>query len=178
MGLTIIAVLVSSFFLPDWLERETSIESRMALARYAVQILALRPVLGVGPAQYRSYAAVYHPVEWRTVQSGLLGPHNYWLSSLVNTGLVGMAALVWLLWKVIRYSVSLYHRFPDGFSRALALSVPASTVGFFISAAGGHMGFLPPGDPSWFGWILPWWILLGLLVARAGLSAEHEQDGA
>jgi O-antigen ligase len=149
---------------PLWVA-ETSLRPRLTLAGYAWQIFADHPLLGVGPTHYRSYVLIYYPLDWRTVTSGLLLPHNIWLYFLATTGIVGLIGIVWLIQAVVASSLGLYKKASDGFSKALALGVLGSLAGVFVNGLGGHFAFLPTYDLSHF-YMVPMWILMGLMVSR------------
>jgi hypothetical protein len=168
--MALLAALVGVWFIKPLWDIETSVSSRIELAKYGWQVFKSRPLLGIGPTHYRSYILLYYPYQWRSVKTGYLLPHNYWIYHFVNTGIVGIVGVAWFIIMTLRESLSLLRKVEDGFSRALCVSVPASLVALFISGLGGHRTFLPTYGLETFAWGLPIWILLGLMISRSQIE--------
>ncbi|MCL6106485.1 MAG: O-antigen ligase family protein [Actinobacteria bacterium] len=78
---------------------------RSALWRAAIDIWRSHPVLGIGPDQFRqNYAGYIHVTPDDRIRT-----HNIFLEALVNTGLIGLLAMIyllgaaaWVLFRLIR----------------------------------------------------------------------------
>ncbi len=75
---------------------------RSALWRAAIDIWRNHPVLGIGPDQFRqNYAGYIHVTPDDRIRT-----HNIFLEALVNTGLIGLLAMIYLLgaaaWVLLR----------------------------------------------------------------------------
>jgi O-antigen ligase len=171
----IFVVLGVAFIKPLW-DVEGSILSRLELARLAWSIFKEYPVLGIGPTHYRSYAILYHrALGWHTVESGMLLPHDRWLYFLANMGVVGLLGIIWVVGSILWGAVSDYRRTQDAFSKVLTVSALASVAGVLVQSAGGHMAFLPDYQMSSF-YMVPVWILMGLMVARRQGTIKEQDD--
>jgi hypothetical protein len=95
----------------------------------------------------------------------MLLPHDVWLYFLANVGVVGLAGLLWVVSSVLLKAFVAYRQAVSPFSRTLAISALAATVGIVIQSAGGHMAFWPDYGLSSF-YMVPYWILVGLAAAR------------
>ena len=164
-----LVILGVAFIRPLW-DIEVSISGRLTLASLAWSIFKEYPILGIGPTHYRSYAIVYHrPLGLHTVESGMLLPHDVWLYFLANMGVVGLLGILWVVGSMLRRAFSDYRRTQDAFSKVLTASSLACVAGVLVQSAGGHMGFLPDYGLASF-YMVPVWILMGLMVAREKLE--------
>jgi hypothetical protein len=130
-----LAMLAIPFVLPEAVEvRATSVvtnapdpvtgyrpyETRVrALQQRVPEVLEQRPLLGFGLA---------------AVPPGFLD--NQYLLTLYYTGLVGLAAFLWLLISVLRTSYLSYHQL-TGDPRGLALALLAATIGLSLAGLAG-----------------------------------------
>ena len=74
-----------------------SIKSRLVIWQSAWEILKDHPLIGIGPGMFQKYYLDYQPrfepyPEWAVPQ-----PHNIFLAFWLQTGLLGLIGLVWLL---------------------------------------------------------------------------------
>jgi hypothetical protein len=173
--LIVFVILGVAFIRPLW-NVEASVSSRLELARLAWSMFLQHPILGIGPTHYRSYAILYHPGWWKTVESGMLLPHDVWLYFLANVGVVGFLGVLWVVGAMLRGPFSAYRRAENAFSRSLAVSALVCVAGVLVQSAGGHMGFLPDYGLASF-YMVPVWILMGLMAARAQEIINEGQDG-
>lgn len=147
---------------------DPSVPARLMLAKLALTMFRDHPLLGIGPTHYRSYALLYHhgvSYGWDKVENGMLLPHNIWLYFLANTGIVGLAGMLWLVAAIAWSSLSAHRRATEPLTRALAAGTLACIVAVLVQSIGGHAGLLP--EYNTLGpYVLPVWILMGLLAAR------------
>lgn len=69
---------------------------RLAIWRLAARMIAARPLLGVGPDNFR---LLYGQYAGLTRSDPRIHTNNLYLEFLVGGGLIGAAALLWLLWR-------------------------------------------------------------------------------
>ncbi len=71
-----------------------SLEIRIQQWKETKELLKTRPVLGAGLAGYQTRVAPFHEKDYIEI---FLYPHNIFLNFWVETGLLGLVAVVWLL---------------------------------------------------------------------------------
>jgi len=105
---------------------DSSAQTRLVLWEDAIDLFKRNPVTGTGFDTYEFM--------------GRVGPyrdtHNYYIKMLAETGLIGMALYLILLWKLFRSGSSLYYATEDPFWQAvglgfLALVSSAIALNFF-----------------------------------------------
>ena len=143
---------------------------RLGIWEQSLSLVSLHPMLGMGPAGYSVYNVSYFPRDARST-------HNNYFDVLAQTGIVGLAAFVWLLAAFIRTGVATRRELLDrpGFELAFASAALAGSCGVVVS--------MMLGD-----WVLPFaynqtitgfdnaaftWIMLGAMV-----SLHLQQAGA
>ena len=90
------------------------------------------PVVGVGPGQVKHVYPSYAAAEVMNKYRGHL--HSSPIQILVERGIVGFAAWVWLFAAFFLYARGVARRVPeDGQASALVAGVTAATVGFLVS---------------------------------------------
>jgi O-antigen ligase len=82
-----------------------SLSSRLVIWQSAWQIIKDHPLIGIGPGMFQKYYLDYQPKfkpypEWAVPQ-----PHNLFLAFWLQTGLLGLVGLIWLL--VVFFSKSI-----------------------------------------------------------------------
>lgn len=82
----------------------TSAGYRMEFYRNTLQLVRQNPVFGTGTG---SFASEYAALVAGTGQQPSRNPHNEFLLITVQTGMVGLAAFVWLLWQQWRLAPQL-----------------------------------------------------------------------
>jgi putative inorganic carbon (HCO3(-)) transporter len=75
----------------------SSLESRLMVWRVAIETIKDHPLIGIGPGMFQEYYLDYQPkfkpyLEWAVPQ-----PHNLFLAFWLQTGLLGLIGLIWLL---------------------------------------------------------------------------------
>lgn len=103
---------------PDYMQADTAVQNRIELWSTALRAVVARPVLGIGPDNF----AVYYPAH-RPEASALSGEpqnstHDLWLYVATSAGLVGVAALVFL---IVALAIRAYQLAGRGNDAALAL---------------------------------------------------------
>jgi hypothetical protein len=88
--------------------------------------------------------------------------------TLVETGVVGLAALLWLLAMVLRMARRAYRGLKDPEERGLALGFLAGTVGLMVHAIGSNTFIIVRI-------MEPFWLFAGLLVILPMLPAVEER---
>ena len=157
-----IGTLKESFFPPGGLiaSQKTSPESEVSAGRIAdigptLEEFASRPLLGQGFGT--------RIVEGERRNARILD--DQWLATLLETGIIGAATLVWLFLRAIR-QLALVAR-EDGSSRGWLCAALAASIG---SYAGGMFVF------DAFSFIQVTFILFILLAFAAVVVAQEEQD--
>ncbi len=163
---------LSTFEIPEapstFFDREPAPMStpRRLLWRASLEAWKDNPILGLGPDQFRKRYVEYIPgVEL----DPRLGAHNIFLDAMANTGLVGLAALIYLLASVILLLVKLARE------RTGACDVRLISLGLLISmiAYVGH-GMLE--YPLWqTGVMLMWFILMGVASILQDEAASNRE---
>ncbi len=146
------------------------ITDRVAVAQIAFRMAKDRPLFGFGLGRYHLHAPHYlgrigslaKPPEYAVVAV----QHNLFLGTLVDTGLIGVVALLWLFWIIWRYSLWLYRIVPnDGFfSQSFVVFFWAVFAAYIVAAM----------------FILPWYFLIYNVqfYALAGIMAGmYERRG-
>jgi O-antigen ligase len=103
------------------------ITDRVALAQVAFRMAAVRPIFGFGLGRFGLHSprflgkigSMVKPTQYLTAHV----QHNLLLSTLVDTGLIGVLALLFLFWIMWRYSLWLYRLLPEEgfFSKAFVV---------------------------------------------------------
>ena len=111
---------------------DPSTSARLLSVEDALKGWIRRPILGYGVTGFRFMDAQY-------------------ARTLVETGVVGMAAFVWLMWSVIRSARAAFKRLDDPEERGLVLGFMAGTVGLLVHAIGSNTFIIVRiMEPFWF----------------------------
>ena len=100
---------------------QTSAGYRLEYYRNTLALIGRNPVFGTGTG---SFPAAYAELVQGTGRDPARNPHNQFLLIAVQTGLVGLGALLWLLWQQWRLAPQL----PTPLERGLAQGFVAMTV--------------------------------------------------
>lgn len=137
---------------------DTAVRGRASENLAAVQMFVDHPLLGVGagnyPARYQEYS---QQIGLDTRAEGR-APHNLYLEALAETGLVGTAVFLWVLWLALRgaWRARTVLRGPD---RLLAEGAFLGICGYLTAGF-----FLHGAYPRYL------WIVVGVGVAAGGLA--------
>lgn len=144
-------------------------QMRVLIWRDSVRMIKASPALGVGPGQYRVSLPAYadHDAWRRLVGEARLEPrraHNEYLHVTAETGLLGGAAMVWLLgslmWLGARYLKSLPRSGPDGHThpvRAMTAGILCGLIATLLHACVSFNLHDPVAS-------LHFWLLAGAMV--------------
>lgn len=116
------------------------------------QVFPLSPILGLGPANYYHYTPLY-PILGYAVQ---FNSHNNYIDILLQTGLVGMAAFLWLVVAIGRRGWQIQSTLNHGFRKAYVMASLAALLGMLVSMAFGD-------------WVLPFVYNIGISGLRSSL---------
>jgi len=152
---------------PSLLSRATSIADprqgsaavRVALWRSAGRMIRARPLLGWGPASFRTLLPAFAPGPLPEDQRSNLSSHSLPLDLGMESGLLGLAAFVWLVaaaWRAAR-RVPAEHEL-----RPVASGALGGMVAFLVT----HLFGFPMTSTE-----APFWACLGL-AAAAGQAGE------
>jgi O-antigen ligase len=140
---------------------------RAQLAADALWIWQQHPVFGVGPGNSWPYMHKYSAIDT---------PHSQYLNILLETGITGLLALLFILFGCFRIGWRLYWRAPTPFMEMFTLG----WLGYFAGMSlGGFTGdFIlhsvrNSGLDLFTGFYLQW-VMLGVLVALNRLSDAHD----
>jgi len=140
-----------------------SYETRTAAIKAMIPVLSANPVLGLGPANYYHYTALF-PIEGWYVK---YNSHNNYLDLIGQTGLLGLVFFLWFAWAVLKTGWNLRSKVMRGFEHAYAFSLLAGLVATLVAGALGDW-IIPfiynAGFPGFRTSVLPW-IFMGGLVA-------------
>jgi O-antigen ligase len=129
----------------------TALEVRWQLARTSFRMLAAAPVFGVGIGRYYSRSGEFSSPELLKVFPPAIheNAHNNFLQVLAELGMVGLAAVIWLLFLAFRSSVRLVRADPhDPLRWGVVIGLLASVVSWL----GGHP--LLVDEPAFLFWVL------------------------
>lgn len=149
-----------------------SYQTRLAALQSLLPILSANPLLGLGPANYYEYTALYPIMGWYVH----FNSHNNYLDIVAQTGFVGLTCFLWFAGALALIAFRLLPRAAGGFERAYVHSVLAGLAATLAAAALGD--WLIPfvynaGFPGFRTSILPW-VFLGGLVALE----QHRRQSA
>jgi hypothetical protein len=132
--------------------------SRSALWRAAVALWRERPLLGIGPDNFRRrYEAVLSPTpDGQSYTDNRIHANSLYFETLADLGLAGIAALAFLAFALVRLVRTHYAT-----GSLLGLGASAAVAAFFVHGA--------------FDYFLEFTPLLGLFWLLLGLTAAAEQ---
>lgn len=135
-------------------DNQYSLDTRLEAWRIILEIVKVNPILGLGPANYYWYTPLF-PILGYSVS---FNSHNNYVDIIAQTGLLGLALLLWFFWRVGRLGWQLRTRAASGFAH-----------GYVCGALGGLAGTLAAamlGD-----WVLPFVYNVGITGFRASVLA-------
>lgn len=148
---------------------DPNVEKRLIYSEAALRMIQERPLIGYGPG-YGIFMRLYQD-KFKEIDTGefATAPHNYYLSLTISTGIIGLLAFIWLMFRVfkltrkeIRYSESL-------FSVCFGQALLAGLAGFLLGSLA--------DDPLLNKRIsFIFWLLIGLLAASG--TAEKKRRPA
>jgi putative inorganic carbon (hco3(-)) transporter len=97
---------------------DNSAAMRLELWDDAINLFVANPITGWGYNTYHFMGRI----------GSLRDTHNFYVLTLVETGLIGLIIILAILWKFFRMSWSLYKRAEDSLMKAFGLGMTACTV--------------------------------------------------
>jgi O-antigen ligase len=126
---------------------DPSTSARLLSLRQALEGWTERPILGWGVTGFGFMDAQYARV-------------------LVETGVIGFAVFLWLLWSVLHATRRAHARLVDPLDRGLAMGFIAGTVGLLAHAIGSNTFTI-------IRIMEPFWLFAGIVVMLPVLAAEE-----
>jgi O-antigen ligase len=129
----VVALFVFCLSIPNPISRRLSADdngsmhSRVPLMHLSWSMIAAHPVLGVGANNFAAVMAGYEGSEFR--HEWIYTVHNQLLLVCSETGIIGLAAYLWIYFSITRKAWSLW-KTRDVFFAPLGLGVMAGTWGF------------------------------------------------
>lgn len=147
-----------------------SLMTRLDAWTILLKIIAINPILGVGPANYYFYTPLF-PIRGYSVQ---FNSHNNYIDLLAQTGVIGCGLFIWFLVEIYRLGMRLLSRVPDGFQRAFVYGVIGGTVGTAVAGMFGDwvIPFVYNVGFAGFRASLFGWFFMGGLVALERINSE------
>ncbi len=136
---------------------DPSTSARLISAQQALEAWARRPILGYGVTGFGFLDAQY----FRT---------------LVETGVVGLAVFVWLVWSTFRSGVASFRTLANPEERGLALGFVAGLLGLLVHAIGANTFIIVRVmEPFWFFAAVV--VALPLLAAQESAAPQRTRAG-
>lgn len=142
----IIFVLIAPFIAPksvkDWVKqvdynpiRFMCNDDRIAIYRNSLNMIRHHPIIGVGANTFmKNYKTYKENPEYRNVvTSDTLYAHNNFLHLAGETGFIGLAIFIWLLYKLFRESWNIFSSLNDEYLKLVALSLISCLASFLIN---------------------------------------------
>jgi O-antigen ligase len=180
-GLVPVALLAAFFYLRPVVER-----ARFEGAAYRVgvwvdagRLALLRPFFGVGPGNYPDYVGVYgvRLDPYAVPQDLVTSAHGDYQQVAAEIGLVGLAALVWVLIEALLLAGHLFRSLESPFLRSFVLGIVGSLGGMAaISVVGDYL--IPAyhnGGHTSFCTTVYAWTMIGALMAIESIDAARER---
>jgi len=150
-------------------ELDHSAELRVDLWKEAMPLFDSHPIMGTG---FYTYAYGQHLGNYRDT-------HNLYVKVLVETGVVGLIILLWLLAKAFGLGFRLFRRAQDPFLASLGLGLAAWMVCSFVANCfGDRWTFLQVNGYAWVlsGLVARGWIIEQDAVAKANAENNTASD--
>lgn len=143
------------------LERESTIKLRVVNWQQSLAIAKDHFILGIGFNAYRYAQKRYGFLDEQRSQVSHAGggADSSLLFVLATTGILGLAAYLWLWMRIIKFTIYNLPASPAGGQFTIKIAILASVVALFI-----HSLFL---NSLFYPWVMGWfWILLGVTPVK------------
>jgi O-antigen ligase len=175
--LMVLAVLV---FNPPFVDPAFTSDQYSAITRAEAwkivlgDIWRINPLLGLGPSNYYNYTRLF-PILGYNVQ---FNSHNQYVDILAQTGILGMAAFLWLVFEIGWLGWRLKDRAAPGFNYAYVIGALAGLVGTLVAGMFGDwlIPFVYNVTMSGFRTSVFAWVFLGGLVAIERLTKAPSEE--
>lgn len=117
-----------------------------------LDIARVSPLIGLGFSNYYWYAKIFS-IRGYSIK---FNSHSQFVDIIAQTGILGLACFMWILFEVGRLAYRLMNQLPEGFAKAYAYGIFASVFGSLMAA------FLVD-------WLLPFAYNIGLDGVRASI---------
>ena len=131
---------------------EYSYSTRLDAWIIMLEIIKANPIIGLGPANYYWYTPLFPIRGWAVV----FNSHSQYVDIVAQTGLLGLACILWFAWVAGRLAWKLRDKVIDGFAR-----------GYIYGTLGGLVGTMASGILA--DWFLPFVYNIGLRGFRASV---------
>jgi hypothetical protein len=153
-----------------------SLSTRLEAWGIVWQIAKVNPLLGLGPSNYYFYSERF-PIRGYHVK---FNSHSNYIDLIAQTGLLGLAAILWFFAEVAWLGLRLRTRVPEGtFARAYVYGALGGLGGMVVAAALGDW-VLPfvynIGFPGMRSAVLAWLFLGGLVALEQIYRPEKTGD--
>jgi putative inorganic carbon (HCO3(-)) transporter len=146
IGVLLIVTLIAPFILPasvkDWAKqvdynplRFMCNDDRIAAYRNSLNMLKAHPIIGVGANTYmKNYKQYKEYPEYRNIVTlDYMYAHNNFLHMAAEIGLIGLGIFFWLLYKLFREYMNIYHFLNNDFLKTVLLSLSACLIAFLVN---------------------------------------------
>lgn len=127
------------------------------------------PILGVGYGTYadrRQEGYVHHKSAYSSQIR--MGAHNLYLEILAETGILGLLAFLWLVWRYLVGALRILRHDTDPFRRSLIAGSVGAMITFLTHALVNNLG---PSDKIF----ITFWFLLALVPIASRLRETEQQ---
>jgi len=147
------AVMVIAYLAQDLISTdEYSWGTRVDAWLVVLDISRVSPIIGLGFSNYYWYAKIFS-IRGYSIK---FNSHSQFVDIIAQTGILGLACFMWILYEIGRLAYELMGRLPEGFAKAYAHGVFAGVLGSLMAA------FLVD-------WLLPFAYNIGLDGVRASI---------
>ncbi|GAB4466237.1 MAG: O-antigen ligase family protein [Anaerolineales bacterium] len=146
-------LMVAAYLAQDLISTdEYSWGTRVDAWLVVLDIARVSPIIGLGFSNYYWYAQIFTIRGYRI----RFNSHSQFVDIIAQTGVLGLACFLWILFEIGRMAYRLMNELPEGFAKAYAYGIFASVFGSLMAA------FLVD-------WLLPFAYNIGLDGVRASV---------
>ncbi|GAB4458066.1 MAG: O-antigen ligase family protein [Anaerolineales bacterium] len=146
-------LMVAAYLAQDLISTdEYSWGTRVDAWLVVLDIARVSPIIGLGFANYYWYAQIFTIRGYRI----RFNSHSQFVDIIAQTGVLGLACFLWILFEIGRMAYRLMNELPEGFAKAYAYGIFAAVFGSLMAA------FLVD-------WLLPFAYNIGLDGVRASV---------
>lgn len=142
----------------------SSLEMRGGFTQASMRFIEARPVFGIGAGRYYSLSKLVLPPRLGWIY-GRENAHDYYLQIAAELGLVGAVAFGWVMGAALGAPLK---RVWTGRAEGVTVGCVGGALAYLVTALTGHP-FLVPET------VIPFWIVLGLLVAHQAVPAVRSR---
>lgn len=135
---------------------------RLQLWQSTLAMIRDHPILGVGLDNFLYLYQQRYILPSALAEANLSHPHNFVLHFWLQLGVIGLAAVLWLIGAAFAAAHRLYNHSDDRLTRAIAIGAAGSLVDFVVHGLIDNSYFLP--DLA----VVFWFTLAALEVGRRG----------